>query len=450
MRRIALVILVFIGFFAASAQAQNTISTVAGSPPPNNVAPTAASLEGPVDVVRDGAGNLLVLTDSGVIYKVTPGPAAPSLLTIYAGNNHAGVATSGIPATSALTNEPDSGAFDPNGNFYFSDGGNCVIREIVTATGIINTVVGNGTCGFSGDDGPATAAELNFPQGIAFDPSGNLFIADINNNVIRRVDAKTKDITTYAGTGATGSTGDGSPASQATFEFPEAVGTDTNGNLFIVDSGNNKIRRVDVGTQIITTVVGTGVFSYTGDGGLATAATMQAPGDVIVDSAGNLYIADSGNAVVRKVTASTGIITTIVGNHGFGFGGDGGPALSATLTNPFGLALDPATGNLWIADYQNNRIRLYTPANGQISTAVGNGLVGDTGLATSASLYDPRSPALDAEGNLYIVDTSNSRIRVVNATTQVISTLVGNGIPCPQPQETCGDNGPATSEFGRW
>ena len=445
MRRIALVILVFIGFFAASAQAQNTISTVAGSPPPNNVAPTAASLEGPVDVVRDGAGNLLVLTDSGVIYKVTPGPAAPSLLTIYAGNNHAGVATSGIPATSALTNEPDSGAFDPNGNFYFSDGGNCVIREIVTATGIINTVVGNGTCGFSGDNGPATAAELNFPQGIAFDPSGNLFIADINNNVIRRVDATTKVITTYAGTGATGSTGDGGPASQATFEFPQGVGTDANGNLFIVDSGNNKIRRVDVGTQVITTVVGTGVFNYTGDGGLATAATMQAPGDVIVDSAGNLYIADSGNAVVRKVTASTGIITTIVGNHGFGFGGDGGPALSATLTNPFGLTLDPATGNLWIADYQNNRIRLYTPANGQISTAVGNGLVGDTGLATSASLYDPRSPALDAEGNLYIVDTSNSRIRVVNATTQVISTLVGNGIPCPQPQETCGDNGPATS-----
>ena len=345
MRRIVLVILGFCAFFAAPAQAQNTISTVAGSPPPNNVAPTAASLEGPVDVVRDGAGNLLVLTDSGVIYKVTPGPAAPSLLTIYAGNNHAGLATSGVPATSALTNEPDSGAFDANGNFYFSDGGNCVIREIVTATGIINTVVGNGTCGFSGNSGPATAAELNFPQGIAIDPSGNLFIADINNNVIRRVDATTKVITTYAGTGATGSTGDGGPASQATFEFPQGVGTDTNGNLFIVDSGNNKIRMVDVGTQVITTVVGTGVFNYTGDGGLATAATMQAPGGVIVDSAGNLYIADSGNAVIRKVTAATGIITTIVGNHGFGFGGDGGPALSATLTNPLDwrLILLPAT-----------------------------------------------------------------------------------------------------------
>jgi uncharacterized repeat protein (TIGR01451 family) len=445
MRRIALVILVFIGFFAAPAQAQNTISTVAGSPPPNNVAPTAASLEGPVDVVRDGAGNLFVLTDSGVIYKVTPGPTAPSTLTIYAGNNHAGSATSGVPATSALTNEPDSGAFDPNGNFYFSDGGNCVIREIVTATGIINTVVGNGTCGSSGDSGPATAAELNFPQGIAFDPSGNLFIADINNNVIRRVDAKTKVITTYAGTGAVGFSGDTGPATQATLGFPEGIGTDANGNLFIADSGNNKIRRVDVGTQIITTVVGTGGMNYTGDGGLATAATMQVPSAVIVDPAGNLYIADSGNAVIRKVTAATGIITTIVGNHGYGFGGDGGPALSATLTNLPGLALDPATGNVWIADFQNNRIRLYTPGNGQISTAVGNGLVGDGGPATSASLYDPRSPALDAQGNLYIVDTENSRIREVNATTQIISTLVGNGIPCPQPQETCGDNGPATS-----
>lgn len=430
---------------ASTARGQNTISTVAGSAPPNNVSPTAAALEGPVGVVRNASGTIFVLTDSGVIYKVTPGTTAPSTLVIYAGNNTAGSATSGIPATSAVTNEPDGGALDASGNLYFSDGGNCVIREVVAATGIINTVVGTGQCAYTGDGGPATSATLNFPQGIAFDGTGNLFIADINNNVIRRVDAVTKNISTYAGSGGQGSTGDGGVATAATLGFPQAVAADANGNLFIVDTNNNKIRRVDVGTQIISTVVGTGVFGYSGDGGTATAATMQAPGGLLVDAAENLYIADSGNAVIRKVTAATNIITTIVGNHGFGFGGDGGPALSATLTNPFGIALDPTTGNLWLTDYWNNRIRLYNASNQQISTVVGNGLVGDGGVATSASLYDPRSPTLDSQGNLYIVDAQNNRIRLVDATSKIISTLAGNGIVCPQSQETCGDGGSATA-----
>jgi trimeric autotransporter adhesin len=427
------------------AYGQNTISTVAGSAPPTNVSPTAAAIEGPVGVVRDAAGNLFVLTDSGVIYKVTPGTVAPSTLVIYAGTNTAGKATSGIPATSALTNEPDGGALDASGNFYFSDGGNCVIREVVAATGIINTVVGNGQCGFSGDGGLATSAMLNVPQGIAFDGTGNLFIADLNNNVIRRVDAATKIITTYAGTGAQGFTGDGGPATSATLGFAQAVATDANGNLFIADTNNNVIRHVAVGTQIITTVVGTGVFGFSGDGGPATQATMQAPAGLVVDAAENIYIADSENAVIRKVTAATNIITTIVGTRGFGFGGDGGPAVSALLTNPFGIALDPATGNLWISDFWNNRIRLYNASNQQISTVVGSGLVGDGGVATSASLYDPRSPTLDSQGNLYIVDAQNNRIRLVDATTKVISTLAGNGIVCPQPQETCGDGGSATA-----
>jgi trimeric autotransporter adhesin len=428
-----------------AAYGQNTISTVAGSAPPNNISPTAAAIEGPVGVVRNASGTLFVLTDSGVIYKVTPGTTAPSTLVIYAGTNTAGKATSGIPATSALTNEPDGGALDANGNFYFSDGGNCVIREVVAATGIINTVVGTGQCGFSGDGGPATSATLNGPQGIAFDGAGNLFIADINNNVIRRVDAATKIITTYAGTGAQGFTGDGGPATSATLGFPQALATDANGNLFIADTNNNVIRHVAVGTQIITTVVGTGVFGFSGDGGPATQATMQAPGGLLVDAAENIYIADTENAVVRKVTAATGIITTIVGNRGFGFGGDGGPAVSAMLTNPLGIALDPTTGNLWISDFWNNRIRLYSASNQQISTVVGSGLVGDGAVATSASLYDPRSPTLDSQGNLYIVDAQNNRIRLVDATTKVISTLAGNGIVCPQPQETCGDGGSATA-----
>jgi len=431
--------------FANVTYGQNTISTVAGSAAPNNVSPTAASIEGPVGVVRDAAGNLFVLTDSGVIYKVTAGTTAPSTLVIFAGNNTAGLAASGIQATAARTNEPDGGALDANGNFYFADGGNCVIREVVASTGIINTVVGNGTCGFSGDNGPATSAQLNFPQGIAFDGSGNLYIADINNNVIRRVDGSTKTITTYAGTGAQGFTGDGGPATSATFGFPQAVATDANENLFIADSDNNVIRRVDVGTGIITTVVGTGAQNYSGDGGPATAATMQIPGGIVVDASENLYIADSGNAVIRKVTAATGIINTIVGVQSkFGFGGDGGPALSASLTNPFLLAVDSTTGNVWIPDYWNNRVRMYTASSGIITTVVGNGLVGDGGPATSASLYDPRSPILDSEGNLYIVDATNNRIRKVD-TSGNISTVAGNGIVCPNTQDPCGEGGSATS-----
>jgi sugar lactone lactonase YvrE len=441
-----LLLMMMVGF-ASGAWGQNTISTVAGSAAPNNVAPTAASIEGPVGVVRDPSGNLYVLTDSGVVYKVTiPPTGAPSTLVIFAGNTDAGPAKSGIQATAAKTSEPDGGALDANGNFYFADGGNCVIREVVASTGIINTVVGNGTCGFSGDNGPATSAELAAPQGIAFDGSGNLYIADINNNRIRRVDGSTKFITTYAGTGAQGFTGDNGPATSATFGFPEAVATDANGNLFIADSDNNVIRRVDVETGIITTVVGTGAQNYSGDGGPATAATMQIPGGIVVDASENLYIADSGNAVIRKVTAATGIINTIVGVQSkFGFGGDGGPALSASLTNPFLLAVDSTTGNVWIPDYWNNRVRMYTASSGTITTVVGNGLVGDGGPATSASLYDPRSPILDSQGNLYIVDATNNRIRKVD-TPGNISTVAGNGIPCPDPQvSTCGDGGSATS-----
>src|SRR5271155_623933 len=432
--------------FANVAYGQNTTSTVAGSAAPNNVAPTAASIEGPVGVVRDPSGNLYVLTDAGVVYKVTvPPTVAPSTLVIFAGNSDAGRATSGVQATAARTIEPDGGALDANGNFYFADGGNCVIREVVASTGIINTVVGNGICGFSGDNGPATSAQLFFPQGIAFDGSGNLYIADINNNRIRRVDGSTKVITPYAGTGAQGFTGDGGPATSATFEFPQAVATDANGNLFIADTDNNVIRRVDVGTGIITTVVGTGAQNYSGDGGPATAATMQIPGGIAVDASENLYIADSGNAVIRKVTAATGIINTIVGVQSkFGFGGDGGPALSASLTNPFLLAVDSTTGNVWIPDYWNNRVRMYTASSGIITTVVGNGLVGDGRPATSASLYDPRSPILDSQGNLYIVDTTNNRIRKVD-TSGNISTVAGNGIPCPNTQDPCGEGGSATS-----
>jgi sugar lactone lactonase YvrE len=447
-----------VGVFAAllllllanTTYAQNTISTVAGGPPPNNVAPTsaAATLEGPQGAVRDPFGNFFVITDSGVVYEVTPPATAPSVMSIYAGNNTAGFSANGTAAASTLTNEPYGAAVDANGNLYYSDSNNCVVRKIVG--GVVQTVAGNGNCGFSGDGGPATSASLNFPQGIAIDGSGNLFIADLNNSIIRRVDSS-GNITTYAGTPDTpGFPGNGIPATSALLYAPVAVAVDTTGNLFISDENDNVICRVDGASKIITIVAGTGAFGYSGDGGLATAATMAAPDGVAVDSSGNIYIADSENAVIREVFSPTNetmrnVITTIVGNGTFGFGGDNGPALSAELSNPAGLFVDSTTGNLWIADYWNNRIRMYNASNLRITTVIGSGLVGDGGAAISASFYFPRTPALDSQGDLFITDAENNRIREVNATSQIITTVVGNGIPCAQPTSPCGDGGLATN-----
>ncbi len=204
---------------------------------------------------------------------------------------------------------------------------------------------------------------------------------------------------------------------------------------------------MDATSKNITIVAGTGAFGYSGDGGLATAATMRAPDGVAVDGAGNIYISDTQSAVIREVFSPTNPntpnqITTIVGTGTFGFNGDGA-ATSIELTNPAGLYVDPPSGNLWIADYWSNRVRMYNATTKTISTVVGSGAVGDGGQATSASLYYPRNPALDSSGDLYLVDAQNNRIREISAADQTISTVVGTGIPCAQPALPCGDGGPA-------
>jgi sugar lactone lactonase YvrE len=322
------------------ARAQNTISTVAGSVPPNNVAPTAAAIEGPQAVARDSSGNLYVVNDNGVIYKVTPG--TPSSMSIYAGNNTAGFSSNGTLATSALLYEPTGAALDASGNLYFSDQNNCVVREIVAASGVINTVAGvAGQCGYNGDGIAATSAFLYFPQGVALDGAGNLYIADIFNEAVRRVDSS-GTITTYAGTATkAGYSGDTGAATAALLNSPIAVAFDTNGDLFIADQNNNAIRRVDATSKVITTVAGSGPNNqgYSGDGGPATAATLNLPDGVAVDSAGNIYISDTDNAAVREVFSATNPtkpnqITTIVGNHKYGFNGDGNVGTATALTNP--------------------------------------------------------------------------------------------------------------------
>jgi sugar lactone lactonase YvrE len=350
-----------------------------------------------------------------------------------------------------LVYEPIGAAVDVNGNFYFSDQNNCVVREIVAASGVLNTVAGTAhACNYSGDGGQATSAELSFPQEVALDGLGNLYIADIGNSIVRRVNLTTGIITTYAGTPDTpGFPTNNVLATSTTLSGPVALAVDSGGNLFIADENASVVCRVDATTKNITIVAGTGALGYSGDGGLATAAAMRVPDGVAVDSAGNIYISDAQNAVIREVFSPTNPstpneITTIVGNGTFGFNGDG-PATSIELTNPFGLFVDPPSGNLWIADYWSNRVRMFNATTKAVSTVVGSGAVGDGGPATSASLYYPRNPALDANGNLFLVDAQNDRIREISAAGQTISTVVGTGIPCAQPGLPCGDGGPASA-----
>jgi uncharacterized protein (TIGR03437 family) len=355
------------------------------------------------------------------------------IITTVAGNGAQTSSGDGGPATSASL-APWGVAVDASGSLFIADPFNNRIRK-VSASGIITTVAGNGTQGFSGDGGPAISAFLNNPEGVAVDASGNLFIADSGNSRIRKVSAS-GIITTVAGNGSgsfASHPGDGGPATSVPLS-PFGVAVDASGNLFIADSGNGRIRKVSA-SGIITTVAGGGNGSFSGDGGPATSASLQGPFGVTVDASANLFIADSLNNRIRKVSAS-GIITTVAGSGSVdvftpqagwsrngGFSGDGGPATSALLNNPMGVAVD-ASGNLFIADSFNNRIRKVS-ASGIITTVAGNGtegFSGDAGPATLASLANPFGVAVNASGNLFIADGGgNNRIREV----QTVNSLGG-------------------------
>jgi PKD repeat protein len=310
----------------------------------------------------------------------------------------------------------------------------------VSGEDLIATVAGTGTYGYSGDGGPATAAQLDSPHGVAVDRQGNLYIADYGNNRVRKV-ARDGRISTVAGNGKSLFSGDGGPATAAQLYAPSSVAVDGQGNLYVTDFGNRRVRKVTT-SGVISTVAGTGTLGFSGDGGPATAAELAYPLGLAVDRQGNLYIADYGAQRVRKVSTA-GVISTVAGTGTPGSAGDGGPATAAQLNTPIAVAVD-AQGSLYIADSGNNRIRKVM--NGTISTVAGTGtagFTGDGGEATAAQLNGPAGVVVGPSGTLYIVDKGNQRVRkVANGT---ISTVAGTGA-----EGSFGDGDPASGAQLNW
>jgi len=424
----------------------------------------AAQVAQPEGIAVDSAGNLYIADAANHrVREVTPA----GTITTVAGNGHPGFSGDSGPASAAQLNQPYGLALDAAGNLYIADYGNQRVRAIGT-DGNITTVAGNGPSGSSGDGGPAIAAMLLGPRNVATDAAGNLYISEFDGHRVRQV-APGGTIGTVAGTGIAGFSGDGGPANAAQLAFPAGLALDAAGNLYIVDSGNVRIRKVFAGVGTIGTVLtqqsfgmpniqlaglaadsagdlyipesdnslvwqltpagvlarvagAVGSGAYTGDGQPALQTALSTPVEVKLDAAGDLYISETRR--VRCVTAATGIINTVAGNGTFGFGGDGGSALMAVLNTPTGVAFN--NGTLYIGDTSNQRVRAVVA--GTISTVAGNGTpsyAGDGLPAAGASLDGPTGLAFDPSGNLYIADTQNNRVRIVNP-AGVIATFAGN------------------------
>lgn len=327
----------------------------------------------------------------------SPGNSSPGIYTV-AGTAVAGYSGDGGPALSAELDSPYGVSVDASGNIFIADTGNRVIRK-VDSSGKITTIAGNGTQGYNGDGVPATSAELYAPYRVVTDRAGNIYIADYYNNRIRKVDTS-GTITTVAGTGTQGYNGDGIPATTAQLSLPAAVAVDAAGNIYIADTWNNRIRKIDT-SGTISTIAGTGFAGVLGDGGPATSAQVDEPAGIAVDSSGSIYVADFGNSKIRKVDTS-GTINTIAGTGSIGNSGDGGPATAAFLNQPTGVAVDRA-GIVYIADNQNSRVRK-VDTSGTITTIV------STSTSGISALFFPEDVAVDTAGHVYIADNNNMRI----------------------------------------
>ena len=355
------------------------------------------------------------------------------IISPIAGTGNYGYTGIGGPALEADLASPQGVAVDAAGNIYIANSYGQEILRISAATGDISVFAGSLAQGYSGDNGPATGATFNFPTALAFDPKGNLLIADTSNNVVRKIDLKTGVITTVAGIGSIpgwGYSGDGGPATKAQFRDPQGMALDPSGNILIADTGNGVIRRVDAKTGVITTVAGGGQFFA--EGMPATQAYLSQPQGITVDQFGNIFIAIPNESIVRRVDALTGTITTVAGlffcyqgssncQFDYGYSGDGGPATQAKLASPFAVEVD-AVGNLYIADWSVGAIRRVDAYTGIITTLAGNSISqgdsGDGGPASSAAIDEVKNLAFDDGGNLLLSDSGASVIRKVTLPTK--------------------------------
>lgn len=412
--------------FALPLSAQ-TVTTVVGGDRGDGGRATNASLDFPAYVAQDSSGNLYVSEFDGQrIRKITPG----GVISTYAGTGIAGYNGDNIAANKAQLYFPTGLAFDSAGNLVVADGGNNRVRKI-SPSGIITTFAGTGVAGYSGDGGPATSATFNQPFGLTYDAAGNLYITDIGNCVVRIVNTSSI-INTYAGNGVCGYGGDNGRATSANLNFPRGMVTDGHGNLYIADTDNYRVRKVSARGNI-TTFAGNGVNAFSGDGGPATSAEIGAPRALAFRN-NTLFISRAGRNRVRMVPLSTLIINTYAGSN-FGYDGDGLPLLSSQFAGMNGILFN-SSGALLVVDGGNNRLR---KASSGVMKTIAGGYIGDTKPAPLASLVVPEAISFDKSGNYYIVESDGNRVRKVS-TTGTISTIAGTGV-----SGYSGDGGPGTA-----
>jgi sugar lactone lactonase YvrE len=407
--------------------AQKVTTTVGGFIGDNGPG-TSAGFDYPRAVLQDSAGNTFVADAfNHRIRKIAP----DGTISTFAGTGIAGFSGDGGLAKNAMLNTPNDLRFDAAGDMLVSDGGNNRIRKI-DPTGVISTIAGNGLAGFSGDGGPALQAELNLPWGLALDAAGNIFLSDVLNLRVRKIDTA-GNISTIAGNGIAGYNGDNIPAILAELNFVRQVAVDSQGNVYLADLMNHRVRKVDT-SGTITTFAGTGMNGFSGDGGPATQANIGNPRGLLI-SGNFLYISNAGAAHIRRVNFQPpNIINTFAGLM-LGYDGDGNPPLLTDFNGPTGMMF-MANGSLLVADQQNARLRLVTAA---VTSTLAGGFVGDNRRGRLAVLTAPENFGFDSAGNYYIAEYGGQRIRMLDAGSGQITTIAGNGT-----SGYSGDGGSAT------
>jgi len=339
-------------------------------------------------------------------------------ISTFAGTGVKGYSGDGGPARQAQLDNPFGIARGPDGALYICDTGNHVIRR-VTTDGEITTVAGTGKAGYSGDGGAATSAELKEPYEIRFDQAGNLFFVEMGNEIVRRVDVKNKTISTVAGCGKSGFSGDGGPAVEARMHQPHSIQFDAQGDLYICDIGNNRIRKVDMKSGNISTFAGTGEAAPTPDDAKIRGTPLNGPRAIDFDKAGNMWLALREGNAVYKLDMKSGTGHHMAGTGKKGFTGHGGPARDATLSGPKGLSVAP-NGNIYLADTESHSIRMIDVAKGTIELIAGTGEKGDgpEGASLKCKMLRPHGIFVDTDGTIYVGDTETHRVRVIRVASQ--------------------------------